>query len=430
MKKIILFSLLGALLFFSCEQSEDIGWEIYPSDQEISGVKTDTFTIISYTARTDSIRSDRTAQSLAGILVDPIFGVSYAAFCTQLNLPTANVIFPLDMIIDSLVLHLEYFYIYGYPKQNNLITYQVHELTTPIKDTIYYSNKSFEFGALLGSATVKPDLRDSVILNNRKLPAQLRIRLSNEFAKKIVEAAHEGQLFNNSTFTNSLKGIALIPVYRGGTGCMVSFDVTSANSGMTLYYRTSGEKRSYTFKINKTTPRYTFLTHNYQFAHPDLLAQLNGDTTSGQNILFLQSMAGTKVLIRFPGIEKFMDGKVIINQANLIVPANSNDHTSNTYPIPKIISILRVNSRGEFEPILDYSVNSSELNKPNYNAKDNFYSLLFTLELQNIIKKKDSTALYALMVNGNAVNPHRVLLAGPKNPVQPMKLIVYYTPIK
>ncbi|MCX7696693.1 MAG: DUF4270 domain-containing protein [Bacteroidales bacterium] len=430
MKKIILFSIIVGFLLYSCQHNEDIGWEIYPPDEEISGLKVDTFTIIAYTQKTDSVRSDRTAQSLAGIYVDPIFGTTYAAFCTQLNLPTTSVVFPQDIIVDSLVLHLEYFYIYGFPKENNLITYQVRELVSNVKDTIYYSNNPFEVGQLLGSATVTPDLQDSVYINNRRFPAQLRIKLSNQFAKKIVEAAHEGLLYNNATFTSFIKGIAILPVYEGGTGCLASFDVTSNNSGMTLFYRTNGENRSYTFKITKTTPRYTFFSHNYQYSHPDLISQLNGDTTIGQKILFLQSMAGTKVIIKFPGIHNFLNGKVIINQAKLVIPIEATDHTSNTYPVPKIISILRINSKGQFEATLDYGASSSELNKPNYDANNKFYSLLFTLELQNIIKKHDSTATYALMVNGNAVNPHRVVLSGPQNLIQPMKLIVYYTPIK
>jgi len=428
-KKIFILIVLLLAYLTSCKSDEDTGWNIFPSSEEISANVTDTFSIIAYTKSLDSIRTDRTSQSLAGYYIDPVFGTTYAAFATQLNLPTTNVIFPTNLTIDSLVLHLEYFYIYGHPKQNYRITYNVFTLDTDLPDSAMYSNHSFKIGEFLGSKSVIPNLRDSVFLNGRRLPAQLRIQLSKNFAKKLIEASYTGQLYNNSTFVKFLKGIALVPSPMGGQGCMVSFDVSSKNSGMTLYYHVDTVRRSYTFTIEKTTPRYTYIHHNFQNAHPNLVAQLNGDSSLGQQRLFLQSMAGTKVLIKFPHIVHFLNGKVIIHQAKLLIPVDENDYTASIYPNPKTLILLKVNSKGGFDYILDNLNNSSQASVPNYDNNSKMYSLYLTMQLQDMIKRKDSTLTYALMVSGNAINPHRVVLHGPKNS-KPMKLVVYYTPIK
>jgi len=428
-RSFILFIVIITIFLNACQSDKDIGWNTYPSSEEITALSTDTFSIIAYTQLTDSIRSDRTSQSLAGFYIDPVFGTTFAAFATQLNLPTTNVVFPTNITIDSLILHLEYFYIYGNPKQNYQLTYNVFTLRSDIPDTAIYSNRPIETGELIGSKTVIPNLRDSITLNDRNLPAQLRIPLSKNFAKKLVEAAYTGQLYNNTSFINFLKGIAVVPVYQGGQGCMVSFDVTSKNSGLTLYYHIDTTVYSYTFTIEKTTPRYTYFKHDYQNAHPALLAQLNGDSLPGKQTLFLQSMAGTKIIIKFPHIEKFSQGKVIIHQAKLLIPIDENDFTASTYPNPKILTLLKVNPNGQFEYILDYTSNSTQASTPNYDEETNTYSILLTLQLQDLIKKQDSTATFALMVSGNAVNPHRVVLTGPQHS-KPMKLLVYYTPIK
>lgn len=427
--KFTLLFILLSMYVVGCKSDEDTGWNIYPPTEAITALHTDTFTITAYTQQIDSIRSDHTSQSLAGYYIDPVFGTTFAAFATQLNLPTTNVVFPSNISIDSLVLHLEYFYIYGNPKQNYRITYNVYTLGSSLSDSAIYSHRPIDLGELIGSKSVIPNLRDSTILNGKKLPAQLRIQLSKNFAKKIVEAAYQGHLYNNSSFVNFLKGIGLVPVYHGGQGCMVSFDVTSKNSGMTLYYHIDTVARSYTFTIEKTTPRYTYFKHDYQQAHPALQAQLNGDSSLGQQILFLQSMAGTKVIIKFPNIEKFYDGKVIIHQAKLLIPIDENDQTSAIYPIPKILVLLKVNSKGQFEYILDYAINTNQANTPNYDEKTKTYSITLTRQLQELIKKKNATETFALMISGNAVNPHRVVLAGSKHN-KPMKLLVYYTPIK
>jgi len=48
--------------------------------------------------------------------------------------------------------------------------------------------------------------------------------------------------------------------------------------------------------MDATIQWYSNFYHDYSTASLDLLNQLNGDTTGGKQILFLQPLAGTKIL--------------------------------------------------------------------------------------------------------------------------------------
>lgn len=423
------FSLL--FLLASCQNEDTLGLDLQPPSDLLDVQYTDTISLIAYSVLEDSLRTDETSQNLVGYYNDPQFGPVRADFCSQIRLSSSNVNFGTGAEIDSIVLGLDYYSIYGNSKQDSYMTLYVHELLSEIfPDSTYYSNEPFQKGELLGYKSFTPHLEDSVLVNNVFKAPHLRMPLSNNFGKRLMDASSQGYLIDNTAFLNYFKGICVSSSSPSSGGSILSFELLSALSCVTLYYHNDNDTLSYVFEINQNCARYNYFDHfGYASANPNLLQQINGDTALGDSRLFLQPMAGVKIKIRFPYIKDLAAlSDVSIDRAELIIPVDQSDATAYTYEKPTKLSLVRIADDGGLEFLPDQIYTETTFDG-NYYSDSKFYRFVITRHIQNLVSGEvNDNGLY-LMVSGSAIRANRLLVNGPGGIGNQLRLRIVYTRI-
>lgn len=424
------FFIALALLLSSCDKPSTIGIDIHPQSDKVEVIHIDTFSVWAITKLEDSVPTSQTLYNLVGSISDPVFGKAKASFCTQVMLPTANVVFPLNTIVDSIVLTLEIKSFYGNNKYADLFTFSVFESGKTIYyDSTYHSNSPFVKKHLLGVKRIRPNFHDSVYIDGKKYPPVIRIKLDNSFAKRIIEGSSQGHLLNNSTFTEFIKGIIVETNWVEHGGTIFYIDLISNFSNLTLYYRTTDnpQQKKFVFPITNRAARYNFFEFDRQYAASDFLQQLNQSVFVPTDKLYLQAMGSTKVNIHFPTIKNLVSMKpIIVNKAELIFYIDETDFTSKTFPVPAKCVLIKYNKDSSYTFLPDH-------NDPtfggNYHSQSKSYRFTITRHIQNLIRNGYEDYGIALMVAGASSRADRVILNG-INSIKKPKLLITYTVIK
>jgi len=430
-KRGLLFSLLLFLFLASCKEPGDFGLDTQPSSDLLETTYQDTFTLNAYTVRDDSIYTNEVYYNLMGSCIDPVFGASHAGFYSHFLLPESNVDFGSNPVLDSMFLCLDYVgYYYGLNTPNE-IPVRVYEVLEDFSiDSVYYS-----YTELLKDATplvqtyITPNLEDSVVVNNISYAPHLRISLPVIWGQKFLDESGNTTLENNENFLSFFKGLYVdaAPLFIGKPGgSILQFNLISSLSNITLYYHNDTDTADYNFVIDEDAARFNVFDHNaYVESHLDLQNQLMGNTTSAEDILFLQAMAGTKIKIELPYIENL--SKTAINKAELIVPIDQTTSDIDNYVPPQALSLVKVDKDGEYQFLQDQTANSSTFGGQ-YDESKKEYRFLISRYIQDLILgKEDNYGLY-LLVSGNAINASRIVING-DNKDPGIRIAISYTKI-
>jgi hypothetical protein len=346
------------LLFGSCKKNSLFGVDILPSTDAVGAVYSDTFSLITNTLRDDSVLTSSTINNVVGTMFDPVFGKTYAAFFTELLLPTNDVNFgnPDTLYIDSVVLTLAYNGYYGYKDvPQTLNVYRVTEPMRPKPDAGYYSNKSFAVDPdlLARKQNFVPDFVDSVHAIGFTLPPHLRIRLNDRFGQELLNQSGTTNLTNDSTFKNYLRGICVAPdtLATPYGASILYFDLLSLLSGMHLYWHTPHiDSLSYILPIGVNEVRTNFFKHNYSGSA--VAPYLNGSSVTGDSVVFVQGMAGLKTRIIIPALSSLSN--VLINKAELIITQQVDpNETDSVFAPPAQIVCVTLDTAGKDVAIPD-----------------------------------------------------------------------------
>jgi len=432
----------GFIFFAACTNPDDIGLDFI--DDQLGVECVDTFLIYATTVKEDSIRTDYSALNLAGFMNDPVFGKSKSGFFAQYRMNSDNIDFGESPQIDSVVLSLVYSGYYGDTLTPQTI--RVMEIKDSILDRqpsvrAYYSNEYLpvyeqELGSLTftGRPIAEDFANDTVNTTFKSWPQHLRIRLSDEFGTRILNAA-EDSLSNNYNFTRFFKGlyVTMDEVPASSMGCIYYFLLTNEYSRLTVYYHNdnnSSTQSSYkVFNVKDESGHYNvFENYNLEGAHPALYQQVvEGDTAIGDSLLFISSLSRTASRIKIPYLDniKSFGKRIAINKAQIIMYADSSFSDSDVlYPSVKVGLQIIDPETGALSNLLDEGSNALG---GAYVKADNSYVLNVTRQLQEIISGGAANSDLKLVVAGSAILGTRVVIRGPGRSEKPLKLIVAYT---
>ncbi|MBU0487567.1 MAG: DUF4270 domain-containing protein [Bacteroidetes bacterium] len=423
------------LAFFSCKKEGITDFPVPPNDR-FGIFHTDTMPIVAFTVKEDSITSTSTLYNLLGTMNDPVFGRSDASFYTQVSLSTFNVKFALGLTpqIDSVVLTLAYYSFYG--NTNELMKVKVYEVAGDmLPATTYYSNQIFATDANpLLETTFIPNVSDDILVGNDTLGAHLRLRLPDSFGQELLDA-DTSYFASNESFMTLLRGFYIVSDTVGSNnGAIAYFDLLSSDkiSGLTLYYNDS---LHYQFEINSGCVRVNHFDHQYSTS--PFIQQSYSDTTLGDSIIFLQSMAGLKTKIWLPQLKNLVnEGPVAIHKALLTFSVDDLNTATDIFPAPEKLYLAGVNAAGNSVFLPDAPAGSSgsggseteEYFGGTYNSSTKQYSFNIARYVQQLIDNKwDDYGLY-LLIPGMSAKADRLVLKGSgKNTTGKITLNLTYT---
>lgn len=429
LRKVTILSAIFFLIgFISCKKDGKLAPDFDSGGLAVNFI--DTFTVNTKVVREDSIRTDLSFLNLLGLYNDPIFGPTSSAIYSQVTLTGVNVNLggPTEPTsLDSIVLTLEYASLYG--DTSTPMSVNVYELSEDLSSsTDYYSDQytSF-FPTPIASKTFTPNLEDSVslVFNSEMKAPHLRIKLSQAFGNKIMSASN--QMIDDATFTNYMKGLyitttdsvsntSLLP----GTGSIVSFNMNSSLSTMTVYYN---DTSSYSFAINSAGVKYSRFDHNY--TGTDVAAHLNDLPTKDTTIAYVSAMAGVKTKIDIPFIKDLtQEGTVIINKAELEITIEAGSEGAFDNPLSSL-SLIGISANGETFFLPDF-FEGLDYYGGNYDEDTKTYKFNIARHITDLIYNSDNYGMY-LVANGASVSAQRSVVGSQMNPSAKIKLNITYS---
>mgnify|MGYP006145016435 CR=1 FL=1 len=314
------------IAFVSCKKKEyQLGSDVIDQENLLQGTSIDTFDIISYTIKEDSIISDNASNVLLGSYNDPLFGEFSSSFYTQLRIAGVDPNFgdPSTLVIDSFVLGLEYLGYYGDLDDQ---TFEVYELQESLSlDSTYYS-----FSALTSSGTnlvpfdnsvISPKPFEPTIIGEDSLSAQLRIYLDTNLARSLItEATNVGSttFSSNEEFLEYFKGIYVTTnntAQAQGEGAALYFDINDPSSKATIYFHEDTVARSYDLLINSECADFTNIQISNAGSPADQVIQ---DSILGNNTYYAQAFQN-RAALSIPGLLNLPEN-IIIHRADLELP--------------------------------------------------------------------------------------------------------------
>lgn len=426
----LLFVILSLLLLSACKDEIDsIGLNLQNRDELINAERVEV-PLSAYSLREDSIYTKNLLNNMAGEILDPVFGATSAGFCTQFALAGNTVDFE-DAVLDSIVLGLQYLGYFG--DTTSPIALEIYQLDEKLDKESYYSNDDAPVikGSNLCYANSAVHFMPSsaVVLDTVITAAHLRVRLSDELGHQLMS-----RFTNTAEFQEQFYGLMVKGNRQQSTGCLGYFSLTSAMSGITIYYHTETGSARYTFPISAECVRYNFFTHDYSTAAHDMHAQVfENDTLLGKHTLYLQPTAGVKTVLSLCELRSlFTDKQVIINKAELVLTNISEDESF--FFTPYNLGLQSVGADGTLSYLPDDAVyTSTEYFGGTYDASTREYRFRITNYIQHLLKKMSNTTLpddpkINITVSGAGVRGNRLIFRG-TDPMYDdhLRLDLYYT---
>lgn len=417
---IIFFFSLATLT--ACEDPTDIGIDLQ-DDFQIGTDFTDTLTINTGTVLlNDSILAFNQAP-LVGFMADPYLGTLRATHFTEIGLGGSDLKFGEAPVADSLVLTLDYNFLYSKNANTLPLTLNVHELTQGFqeKESYFTNSPALNYSAEpLGSITITPilerkEISKGVYADSARL---IRMKLPQQLAQRIIEQSGKAALANQANFSDFLKGFAFVvpgnsPSTIVGIYTQPNATIKSNRTALTLYYKDgtgNDAAKSHAFLFNSTMARsFTKLTADRSgTAIADLQAKyqyISSEQTNGETYI----QAGTQLLTKLtiPHLKKLKEqqGEFVINRAELIVPVKPgtiafDDTVFLNFAPPMQLAMFETNQTnrilrtadGTRKTVqMDLTSSSNSYNFPTvltYNPRKEHYAVNITSYVQDILAEK------------------------------------------
>lgn len=399
----------------------------------------DTFSVFTRTVREDSFISDQLSYYILGAINSNDFGKSQSGIAMNFALPAVpSFSFPAGSTVDSVFLVMEYAGTNQYNGNTATpLSFEVEEITEQLYiDTTYYSSRNIAVDpATVGLTTKLFNLADSVSITfkgtTQKQAPQLRIRLDNAtFGNKLVSSP-ASNFTSNTVFQSFIKGLnvtvdnSLLPPNDGSAAW---FALKRGISGIHVYYN---DTQFVNFPVTDASSIINLYKHDYSGAAVENQLNTPGNYTTG----YLQSMAGTRILVEIPGLDNLnLDGNYAIVGANLVVSADASG-ISTGFPAPTRLLFLSRDSAGEAGLVLDAGLEPTLYNG-NYNSTALNYEFNFPRHLQYLITEKRDRGLnlnkgfYIRIPADNPITATRLLVDTQKGTARGIKLKLHVIKVR
>ncbi|MCB0754200.1 MAG: DUF4270 domain-containing protein [Flavobacteriales bacterium] len=436
LKKYAAILVLVMVAFSACKEPEGIGLDVLPEGEEMP-IDWTLIPVEAQTVRYDSVRTSGRGSYAIGDFGDPIFGNVQSQMYTQFLLNSEPGPFTTADVIDSVVLNLSYTGSYGrVDKLRGLHRFGVYEILEDMllnevsaSDTAFYSNYSIQniSATPLGTIEFHPDLLNDVVSGQDTIGPSLRIRLDNDLGVRIKNSIN---LNDNDLFVDEFKGLnirSISPTMPYDQGSLLFFDMNSSDSRLELFYHNAEDTVQYLFSINNNNALFTNVNHEFSTEVADAMT---GGTAVGDDKLYVQSLAGTRIKLKFPTLRDLNDlGAVAINKAELVVPVDEN--SLDDFGVPAILTVSSIDSADRAFTILDQTAefNGIDYYGGIYDETKKEYVMNVARELQSLLSNPDETDYGFYIASLVAVDGKRVVINGPNHPdpEERLRLRITYT---
>ncbi len=423
----------------SCEEPDTIGVDLVEDPANISSSD---INVVAYSVSGDSVFTNYSSRNLLGFRNDPVFGSTHAGIFAELRLEDENLDLENDINLDSVVLKLYYTedgYYGNYNTPQNIKIYELAENFPESEDgnqALYYSTLELDHKpSSIVDTVINFAPNDSVMVDTSMQKPHLRLKLSGEFGQKLISGIGTDHFENNDAFIEYIKGlyITVDALPENEDGAIFSFNLVNPETNISqsmvkLYYHepdNNNNSKSLSFPVNENK-RSTYVEHSYENAHDLLRKQLiENDTAHGDSLLFIQALGGSNININFlnNSLDSLNEKNVIINMANLIIPIEEHFYSADLPP-PNKLFLLAKDEEGSLMHIID---NNYRYYGGDYDEENKEYSINITQHFQSLIDNPASNYGHALLFLDSHSKANRVVLKGPGQSDNNLRLELNYS---
>ena len=441
------------MVLVSCKKDSGFGGDLLPGDNPLGLIYEESNELLVSTVLEQPLRTDRMFFNYIGTLQSPVFGTASARSFIEISRPST---LPPDSLgpytLKSVVLNVFYDKYFG--DTTVPITWEVFKVDrSPTKTAIFNSDFSPAFSqqklGTLSNYLIKPNtpIKFSEADTTAGRTNFLQIRLENFLGFSFINQLASQTLRRDSLFWAFFPGLYVQPSPLQPGKAMLQMNYTDLAGGIYLTLKNkNGVDVTVVFPIATASFYHTGFSHNYAGT---LIESIINSTEAGGQVAYIQSQAGLKTWIQFPGLDKYK-GK-LINKA--IIEVYEVDTPAINTPRPRNIFPLRKGADGKNEAILDYSSSFYGPARIDTSTKDSLGNKIvkYQLNISNYFKdlvfeKKDNNGIYLTnypifdptpgfifnqgnIIQSQYVEPSSAIIGGPAHPdpSKRMRLKVWYS---
>lgn len=411
------------LAFASCKKSPDtIGNNLISGDNYFEVYRTDTAEVVCY-SYLDSVLTVNATNALLGSMKDPILGNTEAGFYTQFRPSVAGQSYGTNPVLDSLVLQL---YIVGYYGDTTVMqTVHAFELSDTLSvNSLYYNTSSV--GSMdidnANSYQFRPHPNTKLHIYGTDTVRQpvIRIPLSEELGNYLM-SLDTTAYSRPDLFKEHFKGLHVVCDPVSSNGAITYINLTNNTySLLQLYYHnaaTPEKPMRYDFFVTSSDTYFNAINHEYESGEEQFVSQVvDGQTTLGQERIYLQAMGGVKAKIFFPNLGRWTDSlencHMVINEAKLVLPV-SRLATDSIYKAPSNFFLMGFNADSSTYILPDFYEGNNYYGG-SYNSSNQTVTFRISEYIQDMIMDKKENLGLSLGINGAAYNAQRMVINGPE----------------
>jgi hypothetical protein len=335
LKGFVLFLIITSFSYCTKIKGTDIGAELIPAIDNVytfdTTLEIQTFNQLvpdSMLPRLGRDASGNTGDYALGIISNNFqFGKTKASIFVEFKptvYPFSFENIPDSLYFDSAVVCLRYTSTFG--DTNAIQTISIYKINELLKgDSAYQTNKVVTYSEKIGSSSFAPSvLNDSLYLFRQNINNQLRIKIDNQFAAKLLtfDTSKLSPLNNDSSFRDYLKGFAIVPESNGSANALMNFNVSDTASYFRLYYRVMKngiiDSTFKDLKFNRALPSAAVNRIERNYTGSEILKNFT-QNTKGDSLVFIQATPGSYAMLKIQGIDDFKKtkGNVMVHLAEI-----------------------------------------------------------------------------------------------------------------
>ncbi|GAB3957287.1 DUF4270 family protein [Spirosoma harenae] len=331
--------LLTGMVLFACQSGDLLVGQSVVNPQELVVQSVDSVSIRTSTVmRPDSFITSGDTALLVGRWADAQTGLMTARSFAALNYTSNSLNTQTNQQLDSLVLELNYAYVYG--DTTSAFDISVHKLARELPYVAYYNTSSFPYDS-------RPLFRKTVIPQPNTRTRKISFRLTNAEAQAFFQQLSSSQITDASTLSSYIPGYAINCNASGNTFVGIS----TARSGLRLYYHSTDVDRTASTLLFPFTSAYFTQLLNDRTGTPLSALKNRSDAVSSRltnNTSFIVPGAQLMTRLEFPYLnqfdrpERFAD----LNKALLIISPVRRTLNDNATP-PTTVALYFTNNQNE-----------------------------------------------------------------------------------
>ena len=442
MRKVLILSASFLFLFQACKKDGELVPEF--EENTIFSFFSDTTQIITEVKRSEplEIAATQIPTGLVGEYRDSSFGYTKSSIYIQPLLSSNALVFSNGnetVEVDSVLLSLEHGGYFGDTSVTQ--TFDVFRLDDRlISSATYFTDTTIAVQStpiVSHNFTPHPTKKDTILQPNNfgtseliEVSSQLRINLGNALGDELISKQGNSELANDTNFVQFFKGLKITPQNNpsimDNEAAILYFRLTATNTKMTVYYTatsaTDTTQKAVDFPVNTNSVRFSTFEHDYTGSAAETALQ-----TQNTNFAFVQAMAGLETVIKFPNLKSQLGGKILVNKAELIIPAVNGSYSENVGKAEEVTVASR-DVDGRFQFIPDALVNTQFFGGEIDTTK-NEYKLNISRYIQSFLNGGQNENGLTLLVTGGAVSAERAVVFNENSSNNKIRLNLYYTNI-